>query len=118
VPSSVPVLVVAAVLAASSVSPATGQNQSPPADLPPATQAPSASQEQKAEDAPAQSPPAKNRGNNLSLNPTDIEQNMWANAKTYVDRPVSEVVRAVPDLKGLTPETSEEGLASLELGIA
>ncbi len=64
-------------------------------------------------ESPGQPPPATNKSNNLSLDWSDAEQNTWANAKTYIDRPVSEVVGAVQELKGLIPETSQEGLASL-----
>ena len=44
---------------------------------------------------------------------SDSEQKIWANAKTYVDLPMSEVMDAVPELKGLTAETNQGGLASL-----
>lgn len=44
-----------------------------------------------------QTPPASS-GNSLSLNWSDVEQTTWANAKTYVDVPVADVVTMVPEL--------------------
>ncbi|SRR5579871_485823 len=108
-----PLILLTAVLAISSTWLAMCQNPSPSADPPPAAQAPGASQEQNAERAPAQSAPTKNSGDSFSLNWNDVEQTIWANAKTYVDLPISDVAAAVPELKELTPETSQEGLASL-----
>lgn len=49
----------------------------------------------------------------LLLNAKDVDQNIWANAKTYVDLPTAEVVAAVPELQGLEPEASQEELSSL-----
>ena len=112
-PLRMPELVLTAVLAVSWIQPAWSQNQSRPADPSSGTQAPSSSQDQKEDRAPVQSAPTRNGGDDLSLNWSDVEKNLWANAKTYVDVPVSEVVPAVPELKGLIPETSQEGLASL-----
>jgi hypothetical protein len=86
-----------AVLAVSWVRSATGQDQAPLRDLPSVAQAVD-SQNPRADHAPAQS---------------EAEQKIWANAKTYVDLPISEVMGTVPELKGLTAETSQEGLASL-----
>lgn len=112
-PLRMPELVLTAVLAVSWIQPAWSQNQSRPADPSSGTQAPSSSQDQKEDRAPVQSAPTRNGGDDLSLNWSDVEKKLWANAKTYVDVPVSEVVPAVPELKGLIPETSQEGLASL-----
>lgn len=53
----------------------------------------------------------------MLLNWKEFDQNVWANAKTYVDVPVAEVVTAVPELQGLQVETSQEGLSSLLEGI-
>lgn len=91
--------------------PAVGQNHTPPPGSQSAAQAPS--QNQSSDPASVQSAPVKNGGDSLSLNWNDVEQNIWANAKTYVDLPMAEVVAAVPELKGLAPEENQEGLASL-----
>jgi hypothetical protein len=97
------------------IRPVLGQNQSPRTDSPSTVQPSNASQEQNAHPSSAQSAPGKNGGDGLSLNWSDVEQTIWANAKTYVDLPVAEVAAAVPELKELTAETSprREGLASL-----
>src|SRR5215467_13666369 len=92
---------------------ALSQSQEAPTDshssVPPSS---SASQDPNAVQPP-QSAPMKDGGDSLSLSWNDVEQSIWANAKTYVDVPVSDVVEAVPELKALAPEASQEGLASL-----
>ena len=92
--------------------PAMGQGQGSPVDSPSMVPAQSASRDPDAVQSPAQSAP-KNGGDSLTLNWNDVEQSIWANAKTYVDLPVPDLVGAVPELKALAPETSQEGLASL-----
>src|SRR5215467_3165858 len=92
--------------------PAMGQGQGSPVDSPSMVPAQSASRDPDAVQAPAQSAP-KNGGDSLTLDWNDVEQSIWANAKTYVDLPVPDLVGAVPELKALAPETSQEGLASL-----
>jgi len=106
-------LLVAALFTVSWMQAAGGQNQSQPTESPAAAPVPSASPEQNAEHAPGQPAPTKNGGDSLSLNWGDFERSTWANAKTYVDLPVAEVVAAVPELEGLTPEPGQIGLASL-----
>jgi len=101
----------AALLAASWNRTTAGQTQAPATASHTAAHNPSAAQD--ADSAPAQPAPVKNGGDSLSLNWNDVEQSIWANARTYVDLPIEEVVAAVPELKQLTPETNQEGLASL-----
>ena len=91
-------ILVAAVAVVLWVHPATGQDQAPPTQLPSVALSQNSSQNQGVDHAPAQSDP---------------EQKIWANAKTYVDLPTSEVMDALPELKSLKAETSQEGLASL-----
>jgi hypothetical protein len=47
------------------------------------------------------------------LNKNDVDRNIWANAKTYVDLPVEEIEARVEELQGLDPEVSQEGLTSM-----
>ena len=48
-----------------------------------------------------------------SLNWSDVDRQIWANAKTYVDLPVRETIADVPDLKGLSEAEDQAELASL-----
>ena len=58
-----------------------------------------------------QSPPIPSQPNDLSLNWNDVEHRLWANAKTYVDMPLQDVLDAVPDLNGLIEGTDRTALA-------
>ena len=89
------------------------QNQSPPTDSTSVAPSSRAPQDLNANPPPAQSAPMNNSGESLSLNWNDVERSIWANARTYVDVPVAEVVAAVPELKELMPEAGQVGLASL-----
>ncbi len=108
-----PAYVLIVILVASWTWPALGQDPSPSTDSPSVAPSLGASQDQNANPVPAQSAPLKNSGDDLSLNWNDVERSIWANAKTYVDLSVAEVVAAVPELKELKSEASQEGLASL-----
>ena len=57
--------------------------------------------------------PPPSQGGDLLLKKQDVDRNIWANAKTYVDLPVQEIQRKVEELQGLEPEASQEGLTSL-----
>ena len=62
----------------------------------------------------AQEPPSKPQpeaNNDLWLNWTDVEKNIWARAKPYLDYPLPELESAVPELKGLEPAPSQEKLS-------
>jgi hypothetical protein len=64
--------------------------------------------------AQAQEPPGKPQPevkNDLLLNWTDVEKNIWATAKPYLDYPLPALEAAVPELKGLEPAPSQEKLS-------
>lgn len=63
--------------------------------------------------SPAAEPAIPTQQNDLSLNWNDFDRRVWANAKTYVDIPMADVLAAVPELKGLTEEVSRPDLNSL-----
>jgi len=65
--------------------------------------------------AQAQEPahPESETNNDLLLNWSDVEKNIWANAKPYMDDPVPELEEAVPELKGLDPAPGQEQLSSI-----
>jgi len=73
----------------------------------------SSSPPQKPEPSPPSflSPPSQ--GGDLLLNKNDVDRNIWANARTYVDLPVKEIQAKVEELQGLEPESSQDGLSSL-----
>ncbi len=56
---------------------------------------------------------ASEGNSDLLLSSKDIEKNISANAKPYVDYPLPELEAAVPELNGLEPSTSQESLGSL-----
>jgi hypothetical protein len=57
--------------------------------------------------------PASEANSDLLLSWKDIEKNISANAKPYLDYPLPELVAAVPELKGIELAASQEDLASL-----
>ena len=66
-----------------------------------------------AQESTPQPLPMPPQSNDLSLDWNDVEHRLWANAKTYVDMPLQDVLDAVPDLKGLTEGETRPDLASL-----
>jgi hypothetical protein len=62
---------------------------------------------------PSPQPSIPSQQNDLSLNWNDFDRRVWANATTYVDLPMADVLAAVPELKGLTEEGSRPDLNSL-----
>jgi hypothetical protein len=66
-----------------------------------------------AQTAPAPDKPHPEGNIDLSLNGEDIEKEIWANAKPYLDYPLPELEAAVPELAGLNPANSQENLDSL-----
>ena len=63
--------------------------------------------------AQAQEPakPQSQNNNGLFLQWNDVEKNIWANAKPYLDDPLPQLEDAVPELKGLDPAAGQEKLA-------
>jgi hypothetical protein len=70
--------------------------------------------------AQSQEPPATPQlqpNNNVLLNWTDVEKNIWSKAKPYLDDPLPELEAAVPELKGLQPAASQEQLRFILAGV-
>jgi hypothetical protein len=63
----------------------------------------------QAQEAPAKPPPETN--NDVLLNWTDVQKNIWARATPYVNDALPELEAAVPELKGLEPAPSQEQLS-------
>jgi len=61
------------------------------------------------QEPPSKPPPQAN--SDLALNWTDIEKDIWARAKPYLDDTLLELQDAVPELKGLAPAASQEQLS-------
>jgi hypothetical protein len=64
--------------------------------------------------AQTQEPPVKPQpeaNNDILLNWSDVEKDIWARAKPYLDYPLSELTEEVPELKGLDPAPSQEKLS-------
>ncbi|HTS07464.1 MAG TPA: hypothetical protein VMP68_17930 [Candidatus Eisenbacteria bacterium] len=49
----------------------------------------------------------------FSLNWNDFDRRVWANARTYVDVPIPDVIEAVPELRGLNQDSGGADLNSL-----
>jgi hypothetical protein len=69
----------------------------------------------QAQEAPSKIPPETN--NDVLLNWTDVQKNIWARAKPYLNDPMPELQAAVPELKGLEPASSQEQLRFILAGV-
>jgi len=58
---------------------------------------------------PATAPKLETK-NDFLLTPQDLEKTYWANAKPYLDDPLPQLRAVVPELKGLSPASSQEQL--------
>lgn len=54
--------------------------------------------------------PQSELGNDLVLNRENMERDVWARAKPYIDDPLPDLQRAVPELEGLEPALSQQKL--------
>lgn len=57
--------------------------------------------------------PAPQSRDDLLLTWTDVEKDIWQNAKPYMDESVRDLEKEIPELQGLTPATSQEELNSI-----
>jgi len=86
---------------------AANQSIEQPAGQPPSTP------QQDSQKFPASPFPPPSQNGDLLLNKQDVDRNIWANAKTYVDLPVAEIQAKVEELQGLELEAGQEDLTSL-----
>ena len=70
--------------------------------------------------AKAQEPakPQPEINNDLLLPWKDVEKNIWANAKPYIDDPRPQLENVIPELKSLDPAASQGQLGSILSGVA